>query len=552
VRETVPGSRLNDVALSNRRYPRFKVLLHNPRCTTVSQVAAFTFTRPPLDITAYVELVEYAENIGFENGDDPTTPSITVTLRRHPATGAPIRRGLLDDGVIVQVFTGDRTVEPEDWVCIFTGTFRGRPGDNPGTPADRTEGLVARAHGREERYLNLMLTTTEFPNDTDLGVIANEVAQVHMGLTLDEVLFGAQGVTTKHLTNQLVEINALQALWECVFPVGKKPKFDSLGRLRMVDVSFTKPAARVYAGRALIRQLIASPNEVEVNNSVVMKGLSHVLTKQKSEPQRLLSFEAITGFFDSVYNEDKYYSEDRSQRADDTYLVTTHAIDWSDATWTEVDEFHGRVGIDCHTLFAARLIIFVTYLALQIAVAYLDLVMQSGVPGLTPIITPFGPMTLALWREILYITSIVALAGLLWAMQFIGRGSYEVWGAPFEYVYQELMVRMKLTGLTLPEIREIEYRNDFVSDIDSLTELAYLHLQRELVKNQTVDITIMDDPLLEVDDIIEIDGDRYYITSISKTLVNDGEPLMSLRCWQISSAKTEAMQALETVEAAPS
>jgi len=534
-REMVPGTVLDLISQSNRRWPLYRVLLHNPRCTTPNQVATDTYTVPPMDITAFIESISYTENIGFENLDNPSTTKISLVLRRHPQTGASIRSGLIEDGVIVQLFTGDLTVAIDDWICVFTGAFRGRPGDDPGTPADQTEGLTAVAHGREERFLNLIITTESFPADTDLGVMAFNVAQEHMGLSMDECMFGALGFESKHLTNQLVEINALDALYQLGFPLNKKPKFDAKGRLRYVDSDLDKPAVRIYNDRALFKSIKASPNEIEVNNSVVLRGLDHNLTKAKSEAQRIDTFEAITGFFDDEYKEDKYYSQDHSQRCEDTYLVTKHKISWSRAQWSEADEFHGVVSIDCHTLFLARVIIFAVYLALQIVVAVIDLAIQVGGTAVAdePVITPSGPSTLAIWRSVLYVTSIVALAGLLWSMQFIGRGTYEIWGSPFEYVYQELMVRAKMIGMRLDEIREIEFRNDFVSDIETLEVLALEHLHREMLKNQTYDIVMMDDPLLETDDIIEIMGLRFYITGITRSIKAQSEPIIKLTGWLI-------------------
>lgn len=556
-RELVPGTVLDLIAQSDRRWPKFRALLHNPRCTTINQVATDTYTIPPLDITAFVESVTYNENIGFENLDNPSTTKISLVLRRHPETGAEIRRGLIEDGVIIQLFTGDLTVAVEDWICVFTGTFRGRPGDDPGTPADNSEGLTAVAHGREERYLNLIVTTEAFPINTDLGEMAFSVAQKNMDLTLDEIMFGAFGFESLHVTNQLVELNALDCLYQCGFPVGKKPKFDSKSRLRFVDVNLDKPAVRIYSDRALFRKIVASPNEVEVNNSVVLKGLDHNLTKSKSDAQRIDTFEAITGFFDDEYKENKYYSQDHSQRCEDTYLVTRHKISWSKAEWSEVDEFHGRVDIDCHTLFNARVIIFAVYLALQIAVTALDLAIQSGGQSVANavVFTAAGvPVTVAVLRQILYVTSIVALAGLMWSMQFIGRGTYEIWGSPFEYVYQELMVRVKMIGLKLSDIREIEFRNDFISDIETLEALALEQLRREMLKNQTYDIEMMDDPLLETDDIIEIMGARYYITGITRTFRADAAPIMKLTVWLIwTDVLKEALEfvAPPEVEEAP-
>lgn len=544
MRELVVGTRVNDIAQSERRYPGWRVLLHNPRCTTPSQVATDTYTVPPLDITAYVQDVTYEENVGFENGENPSTTQITVTLRRHPETGLNIRRGLIDDGVIVQVLAGDIRVEPEDWPCIFTGTFRGFPADDPGTPADKSEGLKAVAHGREEAFLNLKIEATpSFPAGTDLGEIATFVATDEtngMGLVMDEILFGNLGFVTKHVVSQIVDLNCLTALWNLGFPVGKKPKFDSKGRLRFVDVNLDKPAVRIYADRALFQKIVAAPNELEVNNSVVVTGLDSVMTKAKGMSQLLDTFDIVTGFFDYEFKENKWFSQDHSQRAENTFLLTKHAITWSSADYHQVDEFHGRVDVDCHTLFAARLIIFTTYLATQIAVAALDLLMQTDPSiGDTIIVDPgLGPdavITVAALRSILYVLSVVALAGLLWSMQFIGRGTYELHGEPYEFVYQELMVRAKMIGLRPEQIRELTYRNDFIDSIDALEVIALEQLRREMLKNQTFEIEMMDDPLLEVDDIIEIAGDRYYITGVSRTLQRDKDSasLMSLKVWRI-------------------
>lgn len=531
--EAVRGTVLNQIAQSNVRWPKHRVLLHNPRCTTPTHVATDTFTIPPLDITAFVESLKYDENMGHENLDNPSSTKISLVLRRHPTSGQVIRRGLIEDGVIVQVFTGDVTVAPEDWTCIFTGTFRGRPGDDPGTPADSSEGLTATAFGREERFLNLEVTTDPFPADTDLGAMAFHVAQEKMGLTMDEILFGALGFESKHFTNQLVEMKALNALYQLGFPVGKKPKFDARGRLRFVDVDLDKPAARLYTNRALFRSIKSTPNEIEVNNSVVIRGLSAILTKAKGEVQLIDTFEAITGFFDDVFREDKYYSQDHSQRAEDTYLVTKHAISWSRAVWEEVDEFHGRVDIDCHTLFAARLIIFVTFLVSEMTIAAIDLLYQESGGITTSFFDLASGDSIPELRFSLKVLSQIALAGLLWSMQFIGRGSYEIWGAPFEFVYQELMVRMKMIGLDKSELREIEFRNDFISDTETCQAVAYRQLRREMLKNQTVTIEMMDDPLLETDDIIDVCGLRFYITGISRDLRANAAPVMTLTCWLI-------------------
>ncbi len=534
-RPILPGSKLAEIWGSLRRYPAVQVLAWSPIPPENSLSNVVTGQAgAPLDLTPFLESIDYTENIGFENGDDPSVPQAEFRFRRNPQAGA-FRMGWVADGVIVQILQGDRRVEPNEWLPIFTGTFRGRPGDNPGTRADESEGFAATAYGREERFLNLDITTEAFPGPVDVGHIAYTIAWKHMGLGQDEILFGNQGFESQHLTNQLVEINALQALYECLFPVGKKPKFDGSGKLVSVDVNLDKPSSRIYsAGNLMVERRIANPNDVEVNNQVVLKGLSHILTKVIQEPQVLVSANRTAGFFESNVSDSVYYSDDHSQRALDTYVVTKKKIKFSSMEWEEVDEFHGRLKIDTHQLRNARVIIFTTWLATQLAVTTLDLLIQSGVNGNTVIVTPSGPTTIAIWRSILNIISQVAMAGLLWAMQFIGTGVYEVWGKPFEYVYQELVSDNRLTGLDAEELRKAEFRNDFVSTIEALDELGEQHLRREMLKNQLYQVEVLDDPLLEVDDVIELaDGARYYVVSAAKKIQRGGKAGMTLTCWKI-------------------
>jgi hypothetical protein len=561
MRSLLPGSWLNAIAGSTVRHPRFLVIVWNPNEVTINQVADASVARPAYDLTAFVESIEYSENIGFENGDDPSVPHATFNLKRNPGRGLNLRRGLIEDGVIVQVRQGDARVRMEDWIPIFTGTFRGRPGDDAGTRSDKSEGMKVTAYGREERFLNMMVTTKQFKlepeadppiTEIDLGEMAVAIAQQHLGLGQNEILFGNIGVTTKHISNQIVETKALPAIYECVMPALKKPKFDSLGRMVLVDVNLNKSAARIYAlDDILIKRKIAEPNDVEVNNSVVMKGLGHIKKKIVRHEQMLVDLEVVTGFFDADYDEDIYYSNDHTQRALDTRIRVKHKIIWSDADWTEIDEFHGELSIDTHYLKAARVIIFIIWLATALAVAVLDavnVILASLGPELTEVVAILSAI-----QSVLKILELVTMAALLWAMQFVGRGRYQVWGKPFEHVYPEIMERAQLLGYLPEDIREIELRNDFVSTLPELKALAKEHLRRELVKDQLYTVELLDDPLLEVDDIIETAvGDRFYIVSVQKNLVPRGEAVMTLTCWKIQDGeilKVDAEMAAAGVEA---
>jgi len=534
-RSALLGTRLNEIAGSQTRKPRAQVLVLNPRRTSINAVANGTNAEPWLDLSAFVEVVSLNWNVGYENWGDPSVPSAQITFRRAPNRGQNLREGLIQDGVIVQIRVGDDRVRMSEWEPVFTGTFRGACGNDTGSRADRSEGFTAMAYGREENFLKLKITTETKPAGTDLGEIVFQIATQKMGLTQGEILIGALGVLTLHEVNQFVDEPALSALWHCLFPAGKKPMFDGRGRLCAVDFNLDKPATRIYSeGNFVIRSLRKEPNEIEVNNSVVLVGQNHNMTKLIQQAQQLNEFMATPGFFERSFDETFYFSDDKKQRADNAFLVTKTKIKWSNARMNQVDEFSVKVHIDTHWLQNARVIIFVTWLATQLAVILIDLLIQSGVSGDTPVIYSGSPITLALLRSILSILSQVAMAFLLWAMQFIGRGRYQIWGSPFEMAYQELKIKAELPGLLPEQVRPVEYRNAFISTMEALRAAAVERLRRELVKNQIYSIEILGDPLLEVDNVIETkEGARYYITSITTEIQRGGPSLMKLTAWKV-------------------
>jgi hypothetical protein len=214
-------------------------------------------------------------------------------------------------------------------------------------------------------------------------------------------------------------------------------------------------------------------------------------------------------------------------------LVSLQKIRWSSADWTEVDEFCGRLQIDTRYLANVRMIIFVSWLTTQLLVALIDLAFQEGGVFMDIVnwITIGSPAAL---RFALQIADLATMAALLWSMNYIGRGEYEVWGKPFEYVFKELVSRHRLVGLQPEEARELAIRNDLLSTLADLDEAARERLRREIAKDQVYDLVIADDPLLEVDDVIELsNGDRFYITSIRKTLARGEMPLLNLSAWKI-------------------
>lgn len=553
-RAIVPGSKMNEIAGSTDRFPDHKVEVWNPNEATIAEVATGAVDVAAVDISAFVESVSYVENSGFENADNPQMTRLGMNLRRNPQTGRNLRRGLVADGVIVRVWQGDIRVQKSDWVTIFTGIFRGTPGDNEGTRATLTEGITAIAFGREEQFLNEETTTAKYPTQEaidaaeaagdpfpfmDLGELAVVIASKHMGLGQDEILFGSSGFTSKHIVAQIGLLPALQGIYECMFPVGFKPRFDGFGRLTAIDTDLDKPAVRIYeGGNFLVKSRVAAPNEIDVNTRVIVKGLSKDKTKVGPDTEKMIvEVETTIGYFDWRYSETIWYSDDHTLTVDFTRLSnkTSHAFPqgtfWGNPTFdpdiTGNDAFkNGTLRIETPFLYGLRLLLTATWvLAEGIAVA-----MQFAGADT-------GDVVWLEWKLLANAAMLLVIA----TMQYLGRFRVQVMGKPFEYVFLQLMSQAEVQGIAPENHRTAEFRNDFISDIATLDLRARDLLRREIAKDQIFSIELLDDPFLEVDDIIELapdegftQGDRFYITSIEKTLRRGSEPTMRLRAWKIS------------------
>ena len=127
------------------------------------------------------------------------------------------------------------------------------------------------------------------------------------------------------------------------------------------------------------------------------------------------------------------------------------------------------------------------------------------------------------------------LISIILSLTELGRVDWAVIGKPVQSVYQQLCATAQLANLTNDKIKEIEIRNDWLHDINYMNTRAKQLLKIELVKGWLYEIEMMDDPLLDIDDVIQIIDRKYYITKISKTLGRTGSPsaTMTIEVWRI-------------------
>jgi hypothetical protein len=548
------------------RVPGYAIYIWNPNRTTLSDVVLGEAESPRYDITHWVVALNYTESIVFENNEDSLASSVVLELR-YDAGAVPIEiteRTLLDETPI-RIYQGDRRVPIDDWVPIFTGILRGNPTVIEDTRQHHKVISVLAAE-RSELYLNSKVTARSYEKGEDIGKVAVEMSIEFMGLNRREINVGFQGYPVGHPQSQVVDIQVMKGLAQVLFPVGKKPKFDAEGFLIAADTDLDKPPARVHTNKDLIIEVTRQQRLNSIFNSVRLRGMDANLTAVVERDQRLAHGNMTTGYFEDDVNERIWFSEkkDRGEggrRAKDTRkskdnIGTLGNLFGQDLTWSpnlEADgftTFSGNLKFNTGAALDLRITLTVLYvLSLAEGVGLQEA--EAGLNTTLAAVSASNPTGVGLGTEQAPVFEAVSanqglqggndvlsnalLVGILVTMTELGRVDWEISGKPFQNVYQEIIATAQLRGVLTEKLRELELRNDWLYDIDVLEARAKELLRREIAKGHTYKITMLDDPLLEVDDILQVEDRKYYVTEINKRVsrVSAPEGTMEATVWRI-------------------
>lgn len=545
--------------LVSGRVPQFKLVIWNPQRTTLSQIVLGEATSPEYDLSPFVISFDQLENAIFENSEEDVATTLAVVLQYSPtASPIPISERTLVDGSPVRLFAGDARVSEDEWVPIFTGVIRGNPAVLGRSRQDDPQSTIAiHCVGREEQYLSTVVTAHSYEQGTDVGRAAVETAVQFMGLERREVNIGDLGYEIGHPASQLVDIEVLKGLYEILFAVGKKPKFDSDGFLIACDTDLAKPPSRVYLEPDMIVEIRREAAESAVNNSVRVIGLSNELTEVVENRKKLANGTITSGFFESEVRQQVWFSENRgkdgSRRAKNTTL-SSHVSTLGDVfgesvSWQPLIEddgesvFGGKVVLDTGYDPTVR-IVLITVWAVAKTVQLIAGLNSNGTGLATAAAAgSFGAAQpgLAVASDGSFLASAgevvatAAMTGMILSMTEMGRVEWEIKGEPFQNVYQEICATAQLANVLSKDIREIEFKNDWIYLLSVAEDRALELLTRELVKSQVHSITMLDDPLLDVDDIMTIEDRSYYITSIRRRWARTGAPdgRIVLTAWRV-------------------
>lgn len=574
------GTKLDQRTQSLQQKPAYQVLLFSRWLDEDSDIVRGTYTQTPLDLTEQVQSV----SLNADMETDASSCSVTFAIDKLPL-------GIFYN-CIIQIREGDELVDEASWPTTFTGWRIGQPGSTEtlkpfaATPAEgqgprgEVRAVTVNFVSRVKLFREFEITSDGvwLPNNKsnpqpnsprndydDVGLISKEICtdgDWGMGLQADEVQIGPLPYRIEKQL-QFVQIAVWEALSQLLQVLHRVPDINGEGKVVVRDRNITKPTARRYKGTHILSISQPDADYTQVN-AVIAKGLAKDLTEVIKPDQKLVSIDGTFGFFDPQMEFESNWGNDEQQ----TYRVKVgtpvtdgngKSIDsprirnfYTEGFITSVfppditvaDEFRYKVEIENDTLLIIGLLAatFAGYVAATV-IASLLTPFETGTPGARTTVDPA--------QVVAQTAASLLLLGGLFVLQQIANFQFEIWGVPFETVYEELRHDAILGQFSQIsggqpfrewERRDVEIKNYIFSTLaDSpvpasgtepavtnpgLETFALTELSIQLAQQGTREMEIVRDLLLEPGDIIEDEdsGFRYFVKSITRELVRGENP----------------------------
>jgi hypothetical protein len=381
----------------------------------------------------------------------------------------------------------------------------------------RTMSLLARSRDASPFWRNVRRVTDIYPTATPLALIARNVA-ASLGLADNEMNLPSSSGYTVHSNTQLADLPAWEMLEQLYAPFGSMPFVDARGRLKTISRDVGRAADIVLTEDRI--QAVTGARSRSPVSLVRIKWLDPALTRVEQQDQSLAQATITAGYFQLEQRKDISFSNDGSQRAENTYLVIKQSansglVEVCDETYEQLSQTSGRI-----VLTTARWVpgLIGVFLALKAAAALPDISLPFGGPT-----APIG--------KIVY--GGIELSVLL-VMASIGTGMYEVNGTPYDFVHARNSTEAYDSAAPSWMGNEVEIENDFVGSEQAAQAYAVRELIYQARAASSFGLTLIDDPRIEPGDIVQLpDGTRVYITGYSRDLTSGAPALLNVEGFQI-------------------
>lgn len=384
---------------------------------------------------------------------------------------------------------------------------------------NRTISVTARSRDGMGPWRSERFTGRRYEQGTLLNGVMEDVLR-DAGLTQEEFIVPAGGAVVPHSNVQFAQITRWDALTLIGIATGWTPITNARGQVTFYNRAVDRVASQTLTNERTKR--IQGGKGTPAIGTFRVKWIDRNLTEVVQGEQVLGSATITAGFWRGTQDQDIYWSDDRSARAKNTRMKVVQSINDSllpigTESYTQQDDFHGTVEIEVS--------IFVSALATASLAAVLaldvqpDKVVVFGFGASTGITVPVGRVIRG-----------IAEASLLLIMMSIGTGQYEILGEPFDFVHAINKTDAYDSGAPswLDAIQEIQL--DLIYDEEMAQTVAIRELLFRIASANRWDTVIVDDPRVEVGDIIELsDTSRLFVEDYSRNLMRDSEAELVVR-----------------------
>lgn len=370
----------------------------------------------------------------------------------------------------------------------------------------RTMTLTARRRDSLPKWREVRRVTDLYPLATRLDTIIRDVAKA-VGLTDDEIAIPPMAQAVPHSNVQLADQTAWEMLETLMLPSGYSPEIDGLGRLRARPRDIFGRSADVSLAPERLVAVTGGRSRAPIS-ATRLKWMDPNLTETVQAGRALANANITAGFFQIEQKQDVFWSEDRTQRARDTYLVVKQSansglVNVCDETYQALSHTGGKIRLETAAWVPGLIAVF---LAIKAASALSDIAPTGGGPTI-----PIGKMA----QGALELSVLLVLAS-------IGTGSYEVWGTPYDYVHARNTT--EAYDSARPDWGEAveEVDSDLIADGAHAQAVAARELIYRAKSAQRYGATIVDDARIEPGDLLELpDGSRLYVIGYRRNLSRD-------------------------------
>lgn len=427
-----------------------------------------------------------------------TDTGSTLTLRYLAELSGPGRPVL---GQVVSIRAGA--------YAIFNGIIDSVSGERENR-ATATRELTVEVRRRDSVawWREVRRISETLPAGADLGGFARTVARA-LGLTDAEIDIPDIGVIQAHDQSQLVDLNAWDMLEQALAPGLREPLVDGRGVLKTANRNLQGRLPDLEVTDAVLVDLARSTARSPCTIYRV-KYLDSQIQPVRKPDQRLAGASGTAGFFRKDSHVQVWFSEDRRQRAESTYLLTHLSVNdglfgrLGNETWSQNSEFGGEIHV-----FMSGAWYYTNLLALLAAIA------AAGAVDWVPVIG-------GLSRN-------AAIALAIAYVGHIGHGVYDVMGVPVDYVNTVNEVEAYDESAPVWETKLEEVQNDLIPNDQVATSLAVNELLYRSRENQKAGLVLADDLRIERGDVIGLpDGRRFFTTGYQRELTRGAAAELSL------------------------